>query len=83
MRVKERERERETAFVTAETTVFVTERPGDTRATNVKQTKARGTSMYAQHTAKYINIYIYINKCMYIQTHTLSQMAPGKSEIIR
>lgn len=39
-----RQRRREAAFVIAETTVFVPQHCGGTRATNVKQTKARGTS---------------------------------------
>lgn len=42
---RQSEREREAAFVTAETTVFVPQHHGGTRATNVKQTKTRGTSM--------------------------------------
>lgn len=46
---RQSEREREAAFVTAETTVFVPLHHGGTRATNVKQTKARGTSMPGTH----------------------------------
>lgn len=46
---RQSEREREAAFVTAETTVFVPQHHGGTRATNVKQTKARGTSMLDTH----------------------------------
>lgn len=44
-RNKAKARGREAAFVTAETTLFVPQRHGGTRATNVKPTKARGTSM--------------------------------------
>lgn len=40
-----RERAREAAFVTAETTVFVSQHHGGIRATNVKQTKTRGSSV--------------------------------------
>lgn len=42
---RQSESEREAAFVTAETTVFVPQHHGGTRATNVKPTKTRGTSM--------------------------------------
>lgn len=44
-RVKVQKKEREAAFVAAETTVFVSQ-PRGTRATNVKQTKTRGTSVH-------------------------------------
>lgn len=40
-----RERAREAAFVTAETAVFVSQHHGGIRATNVKQTKTRGSSV--------------------------------------
>ena len=42
---RQSESEREAAFVAVETTVFVPQLRGGTRATNVKQTKTRGTSM--------------------------------------
>lgn len=45
LRRRQSETEREAAFVTGETTVFVPHHHGGTRATNVKQTKARGTSV--------------------------------------
>lgn len=45
-RVKVQEKEREAAFVAAETTVFVSQQHGGTRATNVTQTKTRGTSVH-------------------------------------
>ncbi len=47
---RQSEREREAAFVTPETTVFVPQHYGGTRATNVKQTKSGGTSALNTHT---------------------------------
>lgn len=55
------EREREAAFVTAETTVFVPQHHGGTRATNVKQTKARGTSMLDTHTRTHTHMHTLID----------------------
>lgn len=46
---RDKVKKREAAFVTAETTVFVSQHHGDTRATNVKQTKTRGISVH-RHT---------------------------------
>lgn len=50
LRRRQSETERVAAFVTGETTVFVPHHHGGTRATNVKQTKARGTSVLCGHT---------------------------------
>lgn len=53
LRRRQSETERVAAFVTGETTVFVPHHHGGTRATNVKQTKARGTSVLCGHTQAY------------------------------